>query len=206
MGGNGVGHILRVHGQHPDNALGPPYVVNHPIPAAFATTRSRPAQLSNATGLDWSAAVIGLCKAVEIEAVRRVVDPLIAAAGGADLAADVADKDLGRVAKYCAGRSAKPPELGAIRHFLVTAANSQERQAASPLLSAFRDVLRRWPLGDWLLTPAGAPAALEAITMSYRNPAAHTEELTEVDYRHCADFVLGGNGLLWSLIMATTQR
>jgi hypothetical protein len=148
--------------------------------------------------------VIGLCKAVEIEAVGRVVDPLIAAAAGADLGADVADKDLGRVAKYCAGRSAKPPELGAIRHFLVTAANSQERRASSPLLSAFRDVLRRWPLGDWLLNLAGAPAALEAVTITYRNPAAHTEELTEVDYRECAHFVLGSTGVLWSLLMATT--
>ncbi|MFP3901019.1 MAG: hypothetical protein ACLFXM_09185 [Acidimicrobiia bacterium] len=172
----------------------------------LATAEYVAVHLSNATGLDWSAAVIGLCKAVEIEVVGRVVDPLIAATAGADLALDVTDKDLGRVAKYCAGRSAKPPELGAIRHFLATAANSKERQASSPLLSAFRDVLRRWPLGDWLMDPAGAPATLEALTMTYRNPAAHTEELTDVDYRQCADFVLGDTGVLWSLIVATTPR
>jgi len=172
----------------------------------LATAEYVAGQLSNATGLDWSAAVIGLCKAVEIEAVGRVLDPLVHASVGVELAADVADKDLGRVAKYCAGRSAKPPELGAIRHFLVTATHSQERQSSSPLLSAFRTVLRRWPLGDWLLDPTGAPAALEALTVTYRNPAAHTDELTEADYRQCADLVLGRTGVLWSLIMATTTR
>jgi hypothetical protein len=172
----------------------------------LATAEYVAAQLANATELDWSAAVIGLCKAVEIEAVGRLVDPLVAATANADLDADVADKDLGRVAKYCAGRSVKPPELGAIRHFLVTAASSRERQASSPLLSAFRDVVRRWPGGDWLIDRAGAPVALEVVTTTYRNPAAHTEELSEVDYRQCADFVLGESGVLWSLIMATTPR
>lgn len=172
----------------------------------IATAEYVAAQLSNATDLDWSAAVIGLCKAVEIEAVIRIVDPLAAAAAGADLAEDVADKDLGRVAKYCAGRAAKPPELGAIRHFLVTAANSQGRQASSPLLAAFRAVLLPWPLGDWLMSAAGAPAALDAVAMAYRNPAAHTEELTESDYQQCAEFILGGRGVLWSLVAATTPR
>ncbi|MGK0274705.1 MAG: hypothetical protein ACI9N0_001085 [Ilumatobacter sp.] len=172
----------------------------------LATAEYVAGQLQNATDLDWSAAVIGLCKAVEIEAVGRLVDPLAAATAGADLADDVADKDLGRVAKYCASRSAKSPELGAIRHFLVTAASSQERQASSPLLLAFRDVLRRWPGGDWLVERTGASFALEVITTSYRNPAAHTEELTETDYLRCADFVLGESGVLWSLITATTSR
>jgi hypothetical protein len=172
----------------------------------IATAEYPAAQLVNATGMDWSAAVIGLCKAVEIETVGRVVDPLSVAARGADLSADVADKDLGRIAKYCAGRPVKPRELGAIRQFLVTAANSEERQASSPLLSAFRDVTRRWPRSDWLLTATGAPSALETVTTSYRNPAAHSEELTEAAYRQCADFVLGGKVVLWSLMSATTPR
>jgi hypothetical protein len=170
----------------------------------LATAEYVAEQLSNATGLDWSAAVIGLCKAVEIEAVSRLVNPLVVEVSDVDLSIDVADKDLGRVAKYCARRSTTPPELGAIRHFLVTAANSQHRQATSPLLSAFRVVLRPWPLADWLLDPLGAPVALEAVTTKYRNPAAHTEELTEADYRECADFVIGETGLLWLLIAATT--
>jgi len=70
-----------------------------------------------------------------------------------------------------------------------------------------RDVLRCWPLGDWLSDPRGAPAALETVTIRYRNPVAYTEELTEVvDYRQCADFVVGGSGVLWSLIRATSPR
>ena len=172
----------------------------------LATAEYVAVQLANATGMDWSAAVIGLCKALEIEAVGRVVDPLAAACDNLDLAEDIADKDFGRVAKYCAGRAAKPPELGAIRHFLITAANSRERQASSRLLAGFRSVLRSWPRGDWLLDADGAPVALDVVTTKYRNPAAHTEELTELDYRECADFIVGEAGVLWGLVTATTPR
>lgn len=172
----------------------------------LATAEYVAAQLANATGLDWSAAVIGLCKALEIEVVRRVIDPLAATCEGVDLAEDVDDKDLSRVARFCAGRAAKPPELGAIRHFLTTAANSRERQASSRLLAAFRSVLRAWPRGDWLLDADGAAAALDVVTTKYRNPAAHTEELTELEYRECADFIVGEAGILWGLITATTPR
>lgn len=170
----------------------------------LATAEYVASQLKHATGLDWSAAIIGVCKAVEIECIRRIVDPLAKAVAEYDIGMDMADKDIGRVAKYCAGREAKPPELGSIRHFLQTAAHSQDRQASSPLLRAFRDVARRWPQGDWLLD--GAPVALDIVTTRYRNPAAHTEELGEEDYRACVDDILGATGILWSLITATTAR
>lgn len=172
----------------------------------LATAEYVATQLVIATDLDWSAAVIGLCKAVEIEVVGRLVDPLAAAADGLDLSIDIADKDLGRVARYCAGRSAKPPELGSIRHFLSTAENSQQRRETSPLLVALRNLAQQWPRGDWIFAGQGAVAALEALIVRYRNPAAHTEELTEADYHDCADLVSGDDGLLWILVLATSPR
>lgn len=119
----------------------------------LATAEYVAAHLANATGMDWSAAVIGMCKALEIEVVGRVVDPLAAACRSLDLAEDVDDKDFGRVARYCAGRAAKPPELGVIRHFLTTAVNSRERQASSRLLAAFRTCSApgREVIGFWTL-------------------------------------------------------
>ena len=122
----------------------------------LATAEYVASQLAHTTDLDWSAAVIGVCKAVEIEVIHRILEPLAGATGGGDLASDIADKDIGRIAKYCAGRNSKPPELGAVRHFLQTAAHSQERQASSPVLKAFRAVMRRWPHGDWILARDGA--------------------------------------------------
>ena len=47
MGRNGISHSLRVHRQHPDDAFRAAHVVDDPIPAAFASTRSCPAQLSD---------------------------------------------------------------------------------------------------------------------------------------------------------------
>lgn len=172
----------------------------------LATAEYVATHLANGSDLDWSAAVIGLCKAVEIEVVQRVIEPLTAACKGLDLRDDIADKDIGRVAKYCAGRAAKPPEVGVVRHFLQTAAHSESRQDSSPLLQAFRDVTRRWPHSDWLLTPTGALSSLEVITTKFRNPAAHTEELGPPDYAECVDLVLGDAGVLWSVLRATTPR
>lgn len=172
----------------------------------LATADYVASQLAHTTDLDWSAAVIGVCKAVEIETIRRVIEPLAMALVGADLATDAADKDIGRVAKYCAGRGAKPPELGTICHFLQTAAHSQERKTRSPLLRSLRDLVRGWPHGDWVLARDGAASAFEAVATKYRNPAAHTEELGEPDYRACVAAVLGDHGILWSLVRATTPR
>lgn len=170
----------------------------------LATAEYVSSQLAHTTGLDWSAAIIGVCKAVEIEVGLRVIDPLAGAASGEDLASDIRDKDIGRVAKYCAGRSAKPPELGVVRHFLQTTAHSVDRQASSPLMRSFRHLVRDWPHGDWLLDPKGAITALESITGKYRNPAAHTDELGPDDYMACVSDVLGEEGTLWMLVRSTS--
>jgi hypothetical protein len=85
--------------------------------------------------LEWSPAVIGLCKAVEAEGVGRILQPLAAGASHEDLTADKNDKDIGRVATFCADPSRKPPELGTFAHFLQTVTNSQRRRETSPLIA-----------------------------------------------------------------------
>ena len=47
MGWNGISHIIWVHRQHSDDAFRAAHVVDDPIPAAFASTGSCPAQLSD---------------------------------------------------------------------------------------------------------------------------------------------------------------
>jgi hypothetical protein len=160
-------------------------------------------QLAHTTSLDWSAAVIGLCKAVEVEFTAQVLDPLRASGQDVDLRADCADPALGRVARYCAGRQATAPELGAMRRLLLVAS---QRPSAGGLLAVFRGLLRAWPNSDWLVDPDGAPAGLEQLAKQFRNPAAHTSELTTDDYAEGHALVLGGEGLLWRLLHATTPR
>lgn len=160
-------------------------------------------RLGDMSGLDWSPAVIGLCKASEVELVYRVIDPLKVLSSEVDLSPDLNDKDLGRVARYCAGRSQVAPELGSMAHFLQTAAHSKTRAATSPLIALLHRFLADRPDGQWLLADGGAVEAIQTLTTTYRNRAAHIDELSRTDYESCFDYVAGQNGLLWKVILSS---
>ena len=172
----------------------------------LATSEFVASHLTNTTDLDWSAAIVGICKAVEVELVERLIEPLVLECRNADLDEDIHDKDLERVARFCSGRTDRPPELGAIRHFLQTASHSRSRQDTSPLLHALRQILRQKPDSSWLLEPDGALVVLEQITVRHRNRATHTDELEKSDFDACHHLVLGEQGLLWALMRATESR
>jgi len=55
------------------------------LASAYAVTSA----LQSATGLDWSVAVMGLCKAVEVESVHRIAEPLRLAVADQDISAEV---------------------------------------------------------------------------------------------------------------------
>jgi hypothetical protein len=181
------------HGQLSDDA-------QRMLATAYAVTPA----LRNATGLDWSVAIIGLCKAVEIEVVHRIAEPLRLATGGQDMTMDAKDNDLSRVARYCEG-TLPAPELGSLARFLRTAANSKRRAETSVLVAALRDIREAWPSADWLFTKGGFTDAIDHLRREYRNPAAHTVLFGEEDFQRCADLVHGQNGLLWRLIAATSR-
>ena len=86
----------------------------------IATAEHIAGQLQAVPQLEWSPAVIGLCKAVESEVVSRILMPLADKANGADVSAEKKDKDIGRVAAFCVDSTRKPPELGTFAHFLQT--------------------------------------------------------------------------------------
>jgi hypothetical protein len=169
----------------------------------IATSHAVKGALQSATGLDWSAAVIGLCKAVEVEVMRAVVEPLRAAVAGIDIDADVQDKDLGRVARYCAGL-APPPELGSLIHFIGTAAHSKRRAAASALIKSLHQLAAQWPDGgEWILDTDGFLASATRLTQEFRNPAAHTELLDVDHFYACSRLVEAHGGLLHRLLETT---
>ena len=190
--------LLQVAQKHVD--------VMNPLAVRFLGTAEHvAASLHDKPNLDWSAAIIGLCKAVEVETVSRLVDPLRATCSGLNLDDDMKDKDLGRVAAYCGGRSNKPPEIGPSRHSLQTAANSQRRAATSPLLQSLQRLMATWPASSWLLSSAGLVDKLDILASRFRNPAAHIDELGRDDYLACRELVAGTDGLLWHLIVSTTR-
>jgi len=153
--------------------------------------------------LEWSPAVIGLCKAFEAEVVHRVLRPLAGRGIGVDLKIDTEDKDFGRVAAYCADPSRKPPELGVFAHFLQTAVNSQDRRRSSVLLGLFHNLAAEWTGSHWLLDKHGLHSALVLLIGAFRNKAAHLDELGQSDYASCRELVIGDDGVLWKLVLST---
>lgn len=171
-----------------------------------ATAEFVAGQLNADPQLEWSPAVIGLCKALEAELVGRVIKPLASLASRENLTADRQDKDISRIAAYCTDSTRKPPELGTFTHFLQTAIHSTQRREHSALIRAFLRLTNDWPGSQWLLQPEGLHRALTTLTAKYRNPAAHIDELGRQDYIGCRNQVIGPDGSLWKLIVATESR
>ena len=169
--------------------------------AEIATAKAIVAPLQNANGLDWSCVVLLLCKAVEIELVARVFEPLRASVAELDLSEQISDKEFTPIAKYCSGRG-KEPELGTMGRFVSTAANSNSR-LQDPLTTRLRQLSSRWTFSDWLFDKSGLVSHLETLSSEYRNPAAHLTLLEEAQYSRCSLLVTGDQGLLASLVMAT---
>jgi hypothetical protein len=167
----------------------------------LATADAVSAALRHTSGLDWSAAVICLCKAVELEVVRCVAEPWRAATAGLDLSVDLNDRDLARVARYCAGR-APAPELGVLSYSLGVAANSRTRRETSPLVSSLWRLVGARAAASWWVEATGLPAVLADLSKRFRNPAAHTSVLTADDYGICRAHVLGPDGILAQLLRA----
>lgn len=172
----------------------------------IATSEHVATHLESDAQLEWSPAVIGLCKAVETEVVNRVLMPLAAISNSNDLSADKRDKDIGRVAAYCIDPTRKPPELGVFSHFLQTVIHSKQRRQESQLIRCFLQLVGQWTGSTWLLENKGLHSALTNLTLKYRNKAAHIDELTKKDYLGCREIVIGNQGIVWKLILSTKKH
>jgi hypothetical protein len=118
----------------------------------LATSEAVSKILTAEPGLDWSPAVIGLCKAVECEVQARLLVPLRSVVSGKALDGELKNRNLRRVALFCSDPSAHPPELGPVRFFLMEVA-AQTASTGSDLLTAFRRLVLDWPgqIGSSLL-------------------------------------------------------
>lgn len=172
----------------------------------LATAEFLATRLAEEPDLEWSPAIIGLCKAFETEVVNLIVRPLAEQTRAVDLSEDRKDKDLGRVASFCADPTRKPPELGVVGHFLMTAFHSERRRETSPILRAFFQVTRDWSGSHWLLDRGGLADAIGTVTTRYRNRAAHIDELAASDYRECRELVAGAHGALWQLALSVERH
>jgi len=171
-----------------------------------ATAEHLAAQLRSEPELEWSPVVIGFCKAVEVEVLNRLIRPLAQRSAGEDLSGDKKDKDIGRVAAFCADQSRKPPELGVFAHFLKTIIHSQRRRQESMIINAFLSLMAESTGSQWMLDPHGLHQMLATLTVDFRNRAAHVDELSEADYRQCRELVVGPEGTLWKLVISMEKH
>ncbi|MDB9453118.1 hypothetical protein PN478_09900 [Dolichospermum circinale CS-534/05] len=162
--------------------------------------------LDGITNLDWSPAIIGLCKAVEMEVVERLVIPLTVLHNSSALDEDVKDKDIGRIAKFCRDGLGKPPELGTFAHFLQTTINSEKRRATSILMQKFIDLMKNCPNANWILDINGLHSSLSLLTNEYRNRAAHIDDLAQLDYENCRSLMKIDPELPEDLPIGSRQR
>ncbi len=172
----------------------------------IATAEHLAGELQAEPQLEWSPAVIGLCKGVEAEVVCRLLRPLAERASHADLTGDKDDKDLNRVVAFCAAADRKPPELGTFAHFLQTVIHSRHRRDTSVLIGVFLKLTAEWVGSQWLLDPHGLHHALATLTTDFRNRAAHIDELAQEDYLRCRELVIGPEGILWRLLLAVERH
>ena len=171
----------------------------------IATAEHVAGQLHSDPQLEWSPAVIGFCKAVELEIVSRILIPLADISNGADLSADKSDRDIGHIAKFCSDITQKPPVLGAFAHFLQTVFHSKQRRNTSVVIRKFLQLARVWSDPEWVLNPGSLHRSLSTLINQFRNRAAHIDELGRDDYLLCRDLVIGSQGLIWRLLLSTEK-
>jgi len=171
----------------------------------YATSECVAETLAKEPNLDWSPAIIGLCKAFELEIIERFINPLKEFCINIQITdTDLKDKDFGRIASYCSGKTIKSPELGVISHFISTAINSKERFEKSDFLKiGFNGFISKRPNSNWLIDKNCLVSAIDTLTSNYRNKAAHTDELERIDYDNCRELVFGDKGIMWDLILST---
>ena len=174
--------------------------------APVSTAEHVARQLSTEPHLEWSPAAIGLCKAVESEVVGRILQPLADRVASQDLGADKRDTELKPVATFCIDATCKPPELGTFSRFLEVAIHSQRRRRTSKLLAAFYTLCSDWVESHWILQTTGLSNALTELIKNFRNPAAHIGQLSQEDYAACRSLVIGPDGMLWRIVLATQNQ
>lgn len=172
----------------------------------IATAEHVASGLESEPQLEWSPAVIGLCKAVESELIGQIIAPLAGKAVGVDLTADKDDGDIGRVTAFCMDTRRKPPELGVFARFLQTVIHSKRRRETSATIRTFLRLAGNWSGANWILDPAGLHQTIVTLATSFRNRAAHIDELGSADYRRCRELVIGRQGVVWRLVLSTEHK
>ena len=156
--------------------------------------------------LEWSPAVICLCKAVENELINKFILPLKQIAITEKIIPKDYDKRTQRLEKYIFGLNGVPPEIGSIAFFSELIAKSQSFRNTSSTFVLIKFFSEKRPLSSWLYSENGAHLPLQELVGNFRNNAAHIKELTKKDYLDCEELTLGSDGVLVKVLQSSAVR
>lgn len=156
--------------------------------------------------LEWSPAIICLCKAVENELIHKFIVPLKHIADKEKVASPNFDKRTQGLEKYLFGINDTPPEIGRVAFFLQLLAKSRGFRENSTTLELLKIFSEKRPLSSWFYAEDGISDSLTELVEKFRNNAAHISELTKEDYVECEKLTLMENGILEKISKCTALR
>jgi len=156
--------------------------------------------------LEWSPAIICLCKAVENELIHKFINPLKTIAKNEDLTSSNFDKRTQNIEKYIFGAKDTPPEVGGVAFFTELLAKSQNFRASSPTLQILKIFSAKRPFASWFYSENGASKPLSELVKEFRNKAAHISDLTRQDFLECEKLTLMSNGILEKIVTSAAER
>lgn len=172
----------------------------------LATAEFLKRKLPDEENLEWSPAIISLCKAVENELVKKWILPLKLMAEGAKVNNQVIDKRTQRLEKYIMGINDTPPELGSIYFFIDILSKSESFRNNSPTFELIKEYSQKRPLSYKFYSSNGISDSLKELVENYRNKAAHIEVLKKEDYICCEEITLSEGGILNEILKSVALR
>jgi len=146
--------------------------------------------------IEWSPAILCLCKSVENELINKIISPLKKIASETINENPSEDKRTIKIEKYIYGKSNIPPELGAISFLFELLSNSEKWKQNNPIFNLIKSYCQKRPFSDWIYSKNGAAKSLNELCQKYRNIAAHISDLKIEDYEKCLSLVCAKNGIL----------
>lgn len=156
--------------------------------------------------IEWSPAIMCLCKSVESELISKIFLPLKKIALENSYKSNFEDKRTIRIEKFVSGNTDVSPELGTISFLFNLLANSEEWKKNNKLFNIIKIFLEKKPFSEWFYSKNGASKSLDELCKKYRNISAHISDLTKDDFDKCYLIVNGKDGILEKIFLASSSN
>jgi hypothetical protein len=146
--------------------------------------------------LEWSPAIICICKAVENELIHKFINPMQEIGMRKKINPDELDKRTQKFEKYIFGLNNTPPEIGSISFFTKLVSTSESYRKNSEAFKVLQVFCQKRPFSDWFYSEDGATSELTILVEDFRNKAAHLFDFNKADFEKCSSLTNSKDGVL----------